>query len=428
MRRRWTPAYTFAEATELARNLLGPRNHVTRSAKTLGSSARQTLSRWRCAGRPIQIIDELRTVRDEHAARCGYDVEAIIRDVRARQEASERDYVSRPPRRVLSAPGGEYPPSHDLLIPETSRRPQERGATTVSKDEEATFGHYMIGVFDVLGQSRKLQDQIGLPLSDDQVERQRIVANLKDTAGVVIGFRQLFRKFFESAAQPTGRADSLPGPQRAEMVAATASNVLCWGVSDAIFVAVPLAWTRHPAARVGDVFRSLLAAGSMWLVGLSTNHPIRGGMEIGTGIDIEPGEIYGQALEAAYRLESRVAGLPRIVVGPKCVEFLEAVRHGEDVADDGSRMAASIADLCLSMLWKDTDGYMIVDGLGQTMLEHSREAPYSPDQFSRAYNNVCTHCRDFRDAGNTKLAARYEALRAYFDEHASKWQTFKAEP
>ncbi|MCY4122987.1 MAG: hypothetical protein OXG72_18925 [Acidobacteria bacterium] len=80
----------------------------------------------------------------------------------------------------------------------------------MSKDEEATFGYYMIGVFDVLGQSRKLRAQTGIPLGDDPIERQSAVANLKDTAGVVIGFRGLFRKFFEGAVSaptiPSGAA------------------------------------------------------------------------------------------------------------------------------------------------------------------------------------------------------------------------------
>ena len=31
-------------------------------------------------------------------------------------------------------------------------------------DDEATFGYYMIGVFDVLGQSRKLRKKIEIPL------------------------------------------------------------------------------------------------------------------------------------------------------------------------------------------------------------------------------------------------------------------------
>ena len=296
-------------------------------------------------------------------------------------------------------------------------------------DDEATFGYYMIGVFDVLGQSRKLRKKIEMPLNEDPDERQRIVDNLKDTVGVVIGFRRLFKKFFEEAAQRTGRADLLPTPQRDEMLAAMTSQVMCWGVSDSIFVAVPLAWTPHPATRVVNVFRSLLAAGSMWLVGLSTNHPIRGGMEIGTGIDIEPGEIYGQALEAAYRLESRVAGLPRIVVGPKCVEFLEDVKRRESVSDVGSRLAASSADLCLSMLREDTDGNTVVDGLGQVMLEQSREVPDFRDQFSRAHKSVRAQCRHFRSAGDTKLASRYETLLAYFDECVPNWHTgSKAEP
>ena len=46
------------------------------------------------------IIAEIRAVRDEHAARFGYDVEAIFRDIRARQEAPGREYVRYPARRA----------------------------------------------------------------------------------------------------------------------------------------------------------------------------------------------------------------------------------------------------------------------------------------------------------------------------------------
>ena len=49
------------------------------------------------------IIDELRAVRDEHAARFNYDVEAIFRDIQALQEASGREYVRLPPRLVVSS-------------------------------------------------------------------------------------------------------------------------------------------------------------------------------------------------------------------------------------------------------------------------------------------------------------------------------------
>ncbi len=46
------------------------------------------------------IVAEVRAVRDAHAARFDYDVAAIFRDIRARQEASARDYVRYPARRV----------------------------------------------------------------------------------------------------------------------------------------------------------------------------------------------------------------------------------------------------------------------------------------------------------------------------------------
>lgn len=39
------------------------------------------------------IIDEIRAVRGEHAARHGYDIKSIFQEIRAREEASGRVYV-----------------------------------------------------------------------------------------------------------------------------------------------------------------------------------------------------------------------------------------------------------------------------------------------------------------------------------------------
>ena len=49
------------------------------------------------------IIAELRGIRQAYAARFDYDVEAMFRDLRARQEASGREYVRLPARRRVSA-------------------------------------------------------------------------------------------------------------------------------------------------------------------------------------------------------------------------------------------------------------------------------------------------------------------------------------
>ena len=48
------------------------------------------------------IIAEVRAVRDKHAARFDYDIDAIFRDIRAMQETSGREYVQFPARRIFS--------------------------------------------------------------------------------------------------------------------------------------------------------------------------------------------------------------------------------------------------------------------------------------------------------------------------------------
>ena len=45
---------------------------------------------------PDPIIAEVRAIRQAYAARFDYDVDAIFRDIRARQEASGREYIRLP--------------------------------------------------------------------------------------------------------------------------------------------------------------------------------------------------------------------------------------------------------------------------------------------------------------------------------------------
>ena len=50
------------------------------------------------------IIAELRAIRKAYAARFDYDVETMFNDIRARQEASGREYVRLPARRTAGGP------------------------------------------------------------------------------------------------------------------------------------------------------------------------------------------------------------------------------------------------------------------------------------------------------------------------------------
>lgn len=44
------------------------------------------------------IVEEVRRVRDAHAARFNYDLDAIFQDIKAQEKQSGRTYVNFPPR------------------------------------------------------------------------------------------------------------------------------------------------------------------------------------------------------------------------------------------------------------------------------------------------------------------------------------------
>ena len=52
------------------------------------------------------IVEEVRKLREEHAARFNYDVDAIFEDLKKLERESGRIVVSREPKRILTAGEG----------------------------------------------------------------------------------------------------------------------------------------------------------------------------------------------------------------------------------------------------------------------------------------------------------------------------------
>ncbi len=48
------------------------------------------------------IVAAVRAERDKYAARFGYDIKEIFKDIRTRQQSSGREYTSYPPRLVTN--------------------------------------------------------------------------------------------------------------------------------------------------------------------------------------------------------------------------------------------------------------------------------------------------------------------------------------
>jgi hypothetical protein len=71
------------------------------------------------------IVDEVRRVRDAHAARFNYDMDAIFRDIKEQEKKSGHKFVSFPPRRAeanqaLLPIGAPIPVSQGSKSPEAA--------------------------------------------------------------------------------------------------------------------------------------------------------------------------------------------------------------------------------------------------------------------------------------------------------------------
>ena len=231
-------------------------------------------------------------------------------------------------------------------------------------EQDLKLGYYVIGVFDVLGQSRKLLRPMSFS-PRTHVEERLVADKLRETVIAVDRFRDLFQRQFDERRKAFDQDASLvPEPQRTAFRAALASNIVSWGMSDAFCVAVPLeagSGATGAMAAMADVRRLLEVAAATWLFSFAEGDPIRGGMEIGTAAKMRENDVYGAALVEAYHLESNVARAPRIVVGEQLVSALQDLRQDPDVNFQG---AAVFATQCCSMLRQDADGKTALDVLG----------------------------------------------------------------
>jgi hypothetical protein len=222
----------------------------------------------------------------------------------------------------------------------------------------------------------------------------------------------MFENFFYKFSFRKTDISKLAPEQRKIYRVSTNNPIQIKPFSDAIIVSVSLN-TKATKLPTRGIFGIFTAAASTALVSLATGHPIRGGIDIGLGMEIHKGEIYGPSLSRAYSLESKVAGYPRIVVGKECIDYLQSTANikPKDIFDE---IGAAIAKDCLKLLKIDVDGCAIIDFLGEYFFQVVK---YKIDQtiVNKALTNVIMYSERYKKENNTKLAFRYTLLRRYME-------------
>lgn len=163
-------------------------------------------------------------------------------------------------------------------------------------ESKMNVGYYAVCFIDVLGQQENLRALDDLPDKEDNAQMETFVHALKETYGVVSGTRKLFRHYFDSFSTLRQTDLSALSPEQREQYSLMTNNPIhIASFSDCVVASTSLATDRNKAPMRG-VYGLFTAASSIALLSLMAGHPVRGGIDIGIGMEIEKGEIYGACL------------------------------------------------------------------------------------------------------------------------------------
>ena len=281
------------------------------------------------------------------------------------------------------------------------------------KESNIEFKYYLVAFIDVLGQQEALKKFKGLPNENNKEQIDEFKAIAKNTYGVIDAFHQSFKNYFDEFMK-IHDASFLNNKIRSNDI--KFQRFSDWQV---IFLSLTQDVNTFPIA---GVFGILAACAGIFPSWLSKGHPLRGGIEIGLGAEMNVNELYGPVVSEAYNLESKIAQYPRIVVGEKLKKYLsDRAKNESSESDIYTKPRVEFAKICMGLLTQDDDGYAIVDYLGEGSKKIFAKDIEDEQIIHKAYNFVLTQSFMWHQQKNSKLAFRYRLLRNYFDKRLPLW-------
>ena len=283
---------------------------------------------------------------------------------------------------------------------------------------EYSAGNYCISFIDLLGQRDAFRGQGLLPTTNSGPDGTAIDRVLRDTIGPTLQLQQDVEAMMKAVSGDldSPRRLSLSTKERAVYDEMQLKRVKTQYWSDGFvrFVCLGDGAVKCLLNGITEIFQF---SGYFCLLGLARRHPVRGAIDISWGVELPHSGLYGPVVANAYELESKVAQYPRIVVGQRVVDFLEASLA--NASDDPYAMAnRAWAGLCRDMLCKDADGCWIVHYLGDAF-QFSVTDTNHRFLHDRARTFVIEQLAKHRRLEDDKLAPRYSQLLNYFDAHPS---------
>lgn len=272
--------------------------------------------------------------------------------------------------------------------------------------------NYAAAFIDILGQRNELNGCGLLPDNKDEV-----VSIVKRTVGVIRHLHSQFEQFYDAL---TTRATGLQVPEerRQEFINLQATKLKFQRFSDGLVVYISLAQDAEHSP-INGLYGLIAASGSLCFLGLAQKTPLRAGMDIAWGVELNESELYGCVVARSYELESTIARGPRVVLGEEVIQYLQA---NAELPGDGvnERYGRKLAGVCKEMIAVDEDGQYIVDYLGPGFKKYIANNLDS-SIYTEALLYVEEQIAYWSAQDNEELRQRYISLENYYKKNESIW-------
>lgn len=282
------------------------------------------------------------------------------------------------------------------------------------------YRNYAVAFIDVLGQKELFKNFNSSFLKDND---PRLIEIHKQTVQFIEHLRTWFESFFESFSKPSGLESSVPKSKRKQFLEMHKSRIKTYRFSDSVLAFTSLQTEKYHSVAIGSVYGILMACGAMMIMSLVLKKAFRASIDVGIGTNLSNGEVYGPVSYKVYELESKIAQYPRIVIGDELCSYLLSLSKGikqfPKQEDIDIKLCKILADVCLKMIIKDSDGQVILDYLGSNFKSNfgnvQLEGKMTQEELiEKAFQFVEEELAKRKKMADIKLVQRYQLLYNYF--------------
>lgn len=290
----------------------------------------------------------------------------------------------------------------------------------MSENNDIKVYNYAAAFIDILGQKKAMEGCSLVPVIKTDEDRDAFISVVRESIGVVITLHKMCQDYFNAYTNyKSGRKELLSADKQPLFEDMKKTNIKFQRFSDGLVVYLSLGDSSIKVPMNG-LFGLLATCGSLCLLSLARGKPVRIGIDMAWGSELNENELYGCIIAKSHKLENEIAQYPRAVVGEQLVHYL-VVSSKAEISDVFSIVNKQIADLCLEMIAVDEDGYHMIDYLGSGFKKNVATNLEDNKLYSLAYNFVLTQLEKAREEKDSKLGFRYSHLRNYFERNRSVW-------